>query len=142
MSIFNRFFGRDAKTLFAENNPRELVEIRYIKSFKPEFMGKNPYLLHDGDSTMYCRSIDSIFVNGINFNLTAIFEANTPEGDAFTLENVTAIHEFSATRATDNEGNYVDLFIHPDAEFDIITLLKSHIQYDSVITEPEHEIFA
>lgn len=142
MSIFNRFFGRDAKTLFAENNPRELVEIRHIKSFKPEFMGKNPYLVHDGDCTMYCRSIDSVFVNGINFNLTTIFEVNTPQGDAFTLEDVVAIHRFSATRATDSDEKYVDLFIHPAAEVDIITLLKSHIQYDEVITEPNHEVFA
>ena len=142
MSIFNRFFGRDAKTLFAENNPRELVEIHQIKSFKPEFMGKNPYLVHDGDSTMYCRSIDSLFVNGINFSLTAIFEANTPAGDPYTLEEITGIHSFSATRATDSDEKYVDLFIHPTAQIAILTLLKSHIQYDSVITEPHSDLFA
>lgn len=142
MSIFDRFFGRDAKTLFAENNPRELVEIKEIVSFKPEFMGKNPYLLHDGDRTMYCRSIDTMFVNGINFNLTSIFEVNTPVGDPFTLENITTIHSFSATRATDSDGNYVDLHIHNNARFAILTMLKSHIQYDSVITEPQNAVFS
>ena len=140
MSIFDRFFGRDAKTLFSQHNTQEIVYIDRVNSFKMEFLGKSNRVARCGESTLLVRRADDVILNGVYCRMLAVFEVETPANDPTTLERISAIHKFSISTAGDREGKRLDVEITDTAVYEAIDYLKTHVVFDERDIEEEAEL--
>lgn len=144
MSIFDRFFGRESKTLFSQHNTKEVVVIDRVKSFQVEFLGKSNRVAHDGQNTLLVRRGDDIILNGVYCRLDTAFEVQTPFNEPTVLEDVTAIHKFKLLTAGDKDGVRLDVEISDAAIYETLDYLKTHISFNAGDVEllTENESFA